>query len=103
MRKMRMSVSEAVFDRLCQRVTAAIWETERSRTTAGYYKVSRIEEAIARVVHTSEFEGRIARRGAVSAAMNAGMKRRARTLVTRFSTERGCSGKLKAELAALIS
>ena len=72
-------------DTLYQRVTAAILEAEALEAKGpsfevaqAYLTVSFVEEEIAEELPASEEEGAIARRGAVRAALTAGLPTRAR-------------------------
>jgi hypothetical protein len=82
-------------DDLNQRVTNAIFELE-----AAERKVSRLEEEIAGLTAPASAEGRIARRGAVRAAVAGRDEEHARTLVGRFVSE---DVGLRDELEALLS
>jgi hypothetical protein len=64
-------------------------------------EVSRLEERIASLLLRSDYEGVIARRGAVRAAINAHEFDRARELAARFEGEDAIDDALAADLAAL--
>ena len=66
-----------------------------------FLEVSRLEERIADLLPLAEYEGVIARRGAVRAAINAHEFGRAQDLATRYETEDGIDGALAADLAVL--
>lgn len=66
-----------------------------------FFEVSRLEEHIARVVPLSDYEGVIARRGAVRAAIKAHHCGRALELVAHFEAEEGIDEELAADLMAL--
>lgn len=83
-------------DELYQRVTGAILEAEAAETKGApveaaraYLTVSFIEEEIAELLPASDEEGAIARRGAVRAALTAGLPARARDLAERYMAEPG--------------
>jgi len=69
-------------DRLNMEVTSAIVEME-----AAARKVSNIEEKIANLTDPHSVEGKVARRGAVQAALAGRDDERARELVTRYRSE----------------
>lgn len=64
--------------------------------------VSSFEDRLAAVFPTSEPEGRIARRGAVRAALAAGDRERAESLTNRYSRERG-AGNLPGALQRILA
>lgn len=80
-------------DSLNSRVSAAIWRAEhleaRETRTASHAwaEVSKLEEELAKALPVSEPEGRIARRGAVRAALKAGEHARAVALMETYSSE----------------
>jgi hypothetical protein len=90
-------------------VSTAIWRAEQAEdgmpdsAAALWAEVSSLEEQLAKVIPALEAEGRIARRGAVRAALKASDLVRARTLVDRFANENGCPRELVAELRAMMS
>src|SRR5262249_39555252 len=61
-------------------------------------EVSALEEELAKILAISESEGRIARRGAVRAALKAGDFSRAYALVECYTSENNAPGTLKTEL-----
>ena len=75
---------------LHSRVTAAIWRAEQLEdkdtraASLAWAKVSSLEEKLAEVLPPSQPEGRIARRGAVRAALKAGDPARAQALAQRY-------------------
>ena len=66
-----------------------------------FSEVSRLEEHIASLLPLSDYEGVIARRGAVRAAINAHEFDRAQELAARFEGEDGVDDTLATDLAAL--
>ena len=95
-------------DTLNTLVTAAIWRAEqleaRGIPTApqAWAEVSSIEEELAKAFPASEFEGRIARRGSVSAALKAGDYARAHTLADGYVAEEAAPRSLKAALRKIL-
>lgn len=88
-------------DALYQRVTEAILEAEALEmkgpsveAAQAYLTVSFVEEEIAATLSASEEEGAIARRGAVRAALTAGLPTRARGLAERYMAEPGAPPEL---------
>jgi hypothetical protein len=94
-------------DTLYPRVTEAIRRAEALEdlkapdARRAFAEVSRLEEQIASLLPQFEYEGVIARRGAVRAAIKAHEFGRARELATRFESEDGVDEALAADLAAL--
>jgi len=96
-------------DDLYQRVSAAILNADRledegaSRTKVRFAKlsVSFLEQEIAELLPASDPEGAIARRGAVRAALEAGVHARVRELVESYLDE--ADAELAAELNALVA
>lgn len=79
-------------DELNIQVTSAIYQAEHledgtAESKNAWLEVSRIEEEIAKITTPIEIEGHIARRGAVSALLEAGETNQARALLTRFISE----------------
>lgn len=79
-------------DDLNMRVTAAILHAERlpagsDEAQRAFQEVGRIEESIAALTLANDFEGEIARRGAVRAALNAADPRHALGLLDRYLAE----------------
>ena len=84
-------------DELNMQVTAKIVQIENAQR-----ELSLIEEAIAKLTSPSSGEGRIARKGAIKAAMASGDEARARKLLDRFC-RKNMDERLRNELRALIS
>jgi hypothetical protein len=76
-------------------------EIGASGTKDAYRDVSLLEERIAILLPTSDAEGVIARRGAVTAAISSQDYRRAETLAARFAAEAGLPAAAKAELTKM--
>jgi hypothetical protein len=85
-------------DNLYQQVTAAIAESQAIER-----KISYLDEQIARMTVPTSCSGRVARRGAVRAAMAGRDEERAKMLINRFLAEDGIDEKLTCELRALLS
>jgi hypothetical protein len=92
-------------DSLYERVTEAILRAERLEAEGppfeanqAYLNVSFLEEEIAEALPPSDPEGGIARRGAVRAALTAGLPIRAKELADRYVAEAGVPPALAAEL-----
>jgi len=88
-------------------VTGAIWRAEQLdaiglETESAWTEVSRLEEELARQLPVSAAEGRIARRGAVRAALKAQNFARAQDLVERFAGEDGAPRALRADLREML-
>jgi hypothetical protein len=88
-------------DALYQRVTEAILEAEALEAKGpsveaaqAYLTVSFAEEEIAATLPVSDEEGAIARRGAVRAALMAGLPTRAKELAERYMAEPGAPPEL---------
>lgn len=80
-------------DSLHALVSGAIWRAELSEETVGsaasaWADVSLLEERLAEVIPAAQPEGRIARRGAVRAALKARDYARAAELTARYSAEK---------------
>jgi hypothetical protein len=95
-------------DSLNARASGAIWQAEqldaRSPDAAtAWAEVSRLEEELARHQAVTLPEGRIARRGAVRAALKAGNRRRAISLVQAYVSEAEAPASLKTALMALLN
>jgi hypothetical protein len=95
-------------DTLNALVTGAIWRAEelegrgiRSASLA-WAEVSTIEEDLAKAHSVSEVQGRIARRGAVTAALKAGDYTRAYALVDSYLAEENAPESLKTELREIL-
>ena len=68
---------------------------------AAFLEVSRLEEELARCLPATSVEGAVARRGTVTAALDAGDLMRAREKARRFAAEPGCPVDLVRQLDAL--
>lgn len=96
-------------DALNTLVTSAIWRAEQleERGINGAFlaweEVSSLEDELAKTIEGSQPEGRIARRGAVHAALKAGNYARARELATSYAADESSSGTLKATLKKILS
>lgn len=94
-------------DDLNSAVTEAIFEAEalddgESAAPAAYHRLSVLEERIAAQLPAGGFEGAVARRGAVRAAVAAGDLDRAHELVRRYSEDPEASDDLRLELVDLL-
>jgi hypothetical protein len=95
-------------DTLNTLVTDAIWRAEelescgRSSAAVAWAEVSTIEEDLARAHSVSEVQGRIARRGAVTAALKARDYTRAYALVDGYLAEENAPESLKTELREIL-
>ena len=95
-------------DTLNTLVTGAIWRAEQleahgiNPASQAWSEVSALEEALAKAHPVSESEGRIARRGAVRAALKAGDYSRAQKLVEGYLAEKGVPKSLKAALSLIL-
>jgi hypothetical protein len=86
-------------------VSDAIWRAEQLEGDAAaraWAEVSILEDRVAHVIPHSDLEGRIARRGAVRAALKAGDPDRAWELVERYAAEPGAPEDLEAELREIV-
>jgi hypothetical protein len=89
-------------------VTGAIWRAEQleeqgiGSVSLAWAEVSSLEEKLATALPTSQPEGRIARRGAVRAALKAGNFARAQALTERFLAEKEATRTLRAALRQLL-
>ncbi len=74
-------------------ISSAIWRAEQSdelgleTSNSAWAEVSKYEEELAKIISVKEPEGRIARRGAVRAALKAEDHVRAQELLNRYSAE----------------
>lgn len=90
-------------------VTSAIWRAEQleahgiGSASQAWAEVSSVEEELAKTFPISEAEGRIARRGAVRAALKAGDYTRAQELSDSYATEKGATRALKATLREMLA
>ena len=94
-------------DTLNTLVTGAIWRAEdlESRgipSVSAWAEVSSIEEDLAKAHAVSGTQGRIARRGALRAALKAGDFTRAYALADRYLAEDNAPDSLKAELREIL-
>jgi hypothetical protein len=94
-------------DALHTLVSAAIWRAEQLdelglETPSAWMEVSKLEEELAKIMPVKEAEGRIARRGAVRAALKAKDHVRARDLVERYAAEDGGPKALRTALRAML-
>lgn len=89
-------------------VSGAIWRAEQldelglDSAASAWSEVSKLEEEIAKLVPAKEAEGRIARRGAVRAALKANDHARARELADRYATENGVPRALRSDLRDIL-
>lgn len=90
-------------------VSSAIWRAQQleahgiGSASQAWAEVSSVEEALAKTLPVSQGEGRIARRGAVRAALKAGDYTRAQELSDSYATEKGATNALKAALREMIA
>jgi hypothetical protein len=95
-------------DSLNALVTSAIWRAEQldehsvGSARLAWAEVSMLEEELAGLLPLSEPEGRIARRGAVRAALKAGDYGRAQTLAERFTTDEAAPRALRTALRKML-
>ena len=95
-------------DALQALVSGAIWRAEQlddsglETARSAWSEVSKWEEELAKKIPAKAAEGRIARRGAVRAALKAKNVVRAQDLVERFVAETGTPKELCAELRHMI-
>lgn len=95
-------------DTLNTLVSGAIWRAEQLEThgirpaAQAWAEVSSLEEELARALPLSESEGRIARRGAVRAALKAGDYPRAHALADGYLAEEGAPRSLKTALRKIL-
>jgi hypothetical protein len=89
-------------------VTGAIWRAEQleeqgiSSAPLAWAEVSSLEEELAKALPASDPEGRIARRGAVRAALKARDFARAQALVERYLAEKDATRALRATLDSTL-
>jgi len=88
-------------------VTDAIWRAEELEalgipTSPAWKEVSAIEEELAKAFPVSEGQGRIARRGAVRAALKAGDYDRAQALAAAYIAEEAAPASLKSGLQEIL-
>jgi len=95
-------------DTLNTLVSGAIWRAEQLEAlgvrpaSQAWAEVSSLEENLAKAIPVSESEGRIARRGAVRAALKAGDYARALALAEAYMAEQAAPKSLKAELREIL-
>lgn len=95
-------------DTLNTLVSGAIWRAEQLEAhgirpvSQAWAEVSSIEEELAKALPVSESEGRIARRGAVRAALKAGDYARAHALAEGYVAEETAPRSLKATLRKIL-
>ena len=95
-------------DSLHSFVTAAIWRAEQlearriGSAPLAWAEVSSLEEELATALPVSQPEGRIARRGAVRAALKARDSARARALAERYLTEKEAPKSLRAAIREML-
>ena len=96
------------YDALNTLVSSAIWRAEQldelglETACSAWIEVSKIEAQLAKIMPAKEAEGRIARRGAVSAALKAKDHVRARALAECYTAEKGVPRTLLTELRAML-
>ena len=88
-------------------VTSAIWRAEQLEehgvgSASAWAEVSALEEKLAKALPASQPEGRIARRGAVRAALKAGDVARAQAMVERYVAEKEATPALRKALRQLL-
>lgn len=88
-------VSEAI------RVAESFANGTSAQAKAAFRKVSQLENAIAKIMPASDPQGRIARRGAVRAAMNAGDRLTALSLAATY-VRNGIDHELQSEILAIL-
>lgn len=89
-------------------VTAAIWRAEELEklgldARSAWTEVSHVEEELSNSLPVTDAEGRIARRGAVGAALEAQDQLRAEKLVAQYSAEGGAPKALCAALDKMLA
>ena len=95
-------------DTLYALVSGAIWRAEQldelglETANSAWGEVSKLEEEIAKIVPAKQTEGRIARRGAVRAALKAKDYVGARDLAALYAAERGVPRALRSELRNML-
>lgn len=89
-------------------VTGAIWRAEQleehgvGSAPLAWAEVSSLEEELAKAIPVTQPEGRIARRGAVRAALKARDFDRARSLTERFLAEKDVTRTLRSALRQML-
>lgn len=95
-------------DTLYTLVSGAIWRAEQldelglGTANWAWREVSKLEEEIAKTVPAKQTEGRIARRGAVRAALRGRDHLRARELAERYAAEDGVPDALRSDLRDML-
>ncbi len=95
-------------DTLNTLVTGAIWRAEQlaalgmAGASQAWAEVSSLEEQLAKLLPATEPEGRIARRGAVRAALKAGDYGRAKAMLDGYSSDALAPGSLQAEFQHML-
>lgn len=95
-------------DSLHTLVSSAIWRAEQledhapSTAPRAWAEVSLLEEELAKALPFAQPEGRIARRGAVRAALKAGDFSRAQALAERYLAEKEISEPFRAALREML-
>ena len=95
-------------DTLNTLVSGAIWRAEQLETrgirpsSQAWAEVSSLEEELAKALPVSDAEGRIARRGAVRAALKAGDYTRAQILADGYLAEDSAPTSLKTALREIL-
>jgi hypothetical protein len=95
-------------DSLHSLVTSAIWRAEQldehgvSSAPLAWAEVSALEEELAAALPVSQSEGRIARRGAVRAALKARDYVRAQTLIQRYLADEEAPQALRAAFREML-
>jgi hypothetical protein len=90
-------------------VTSAIWRAQQLESlgigsaSQAWSEVSSIEEELAKTHPISQGQGRIARRGAVRAALKAGDYTRAQQLADSYASEKGATKALKTALREMLT
>src|ERR1700674_1976519 len=95
-------------DALNTLVSGAIWRAEQLEAhgirpiSQSWAEVSSLEEELSKALAVSESEGRIARRGAVRAALKAGDYTRAHALAEAYAAEEAAPKSLQAALRRIL-
>jgi hypothetical protein len=95
-------------DALNALVSGAIWRAEQldalglETAASAWLEVSRFEEELSKALPVSDPEGRIARRGAVRAAVKANLPARAKELVASYLAEKGVPKSLRGEFTEIL-
>jgi hypothetical protein len=90
-------------------VTSGIWRAQQleahgiGSASQAWAEVSFVEEELAKTFLVSQGEGRIARRGAVRAALKAGDYTRAQELSDSYANEKGATKALKGALREMLA